>query len=116
MNPAAPQPAPVGEGRKVLPAVWQALALAGVGTPGVGVLISSLCERAKAGEKKYGTPLKTDNGRDAFVDAFQEAQDAVMYLGQKVMEDPFNVVASELFSDAVDLAVRLAEVVEPPKF
>ena len=60
---------PTGQGRIVLPAV-----------------INDLRQRAIGGWKKYGTPLKTDNGRDALVDAYQEALDLVMYLKQALME------------------------------
>lgn len=45
-----------------------------------------LMERAKFGCKKYGTLLKTDNGRDALLDAYEEAMDLVMYLKQAIME------------------------------
>lgn len=42
--------------------------------------------RAEEGKKKYGTYLKTHNGRDPLVDALQEAMDLVMYLTQAIME------------------------------
>jgi hypothetical protein len=35
---------------------------------------------------KYGTPLQTNNGRDALMDAYQEACDMVMYLRQAIAE------------------------------
>lgn len=43
--------------------------------------------RAAAGVKKYGTPLRTHNGRDAREDAVQELLDALMYLAQAEMEE-----------------------------
>lgn len=42
--------------------------------------------RIDAGEKKYGTRLQTHNGRDALMDAYQEALDLVMYLRQAILE------------------------------
>lgn len=43
-------------------------------------------ERGRAGQLKYGTYLETFNGRDALMDAYQEAIDLVMYLKQILME------------------------------
>ena len=42
--------------------------------------------RAVEGKKKYGTMLETENGRDALMDAYQEALDLVMYLRQAILE------------------------------
>lgn len=39
------------------------------------------------GEQKYGTRLQTFNGRNALIDAYQEALDLVMYLRQKFLEE-----------------------------
>ena len=43
-------------------------------------------ERAEFGKKKYGTYLETHNGRDALMDAYEEALDLVVYLKQAIME------------------------------
>jgi len=66
---ATPQPHPTGEGQVVIEHVIQGLEA-----------------RAEFGLKKYGTLLRTSNGRDALVDAYQEALDLVMYLAQAIME------------------------------
>ena len=42
--------------------------------------------RAQLGEKKYGERLLPNNGRDALVDAYQEALDLCMYLRQAIEE------------------------------
>src|SRR5690606_35640145 len=69
-NPAAvPQRAPEGDGAIVLHAVMQ-----------------DLRARAEAGLAKYGTYLRTHNGRDALIDAYQDALDLCMYLKQAIME------------------------------
>ena len=70
LNPAAtPEPPPTGNGRHV-----------------ITELIRDLLDRDKMGTKKYGTTLRTKNGRDALNDALQEALDLVMYLKQAIME------------------------------
>lgn len=51
------------------------------------LVISDLRARSEAGTRKYGTPLKTHNGRNAMIDAYQEACDLTMYLRQKIEED-----------------------------
>lgn len=49
-------------------------------------LIKDLEDRAEFGKDKYGTYLRTDDGRDTFTDAYQEALDLVMYLKKLQME------------------------------
>jgi len=49
-------------------------------------VIADLRKRSEMGKEKYGTVLETDNGRDALVDAYQEALDLCCYLKQKLME------------------------------
>lgn len=44
-------------------------------------------ERAKVGCKKYGELLKSNNGRNALWDAYQEVLDLCMYLRQKIEEE-----------------------------
>jgi hypothetical protein len=69
VNAATPQPAPQ-PGQAV---VWEAV-------------MDDIRARAAFGKAKYGTELMTHNGRDALVDAYQEALDLVMYLKQEIME------------------------------
>lgn len=52
----------------------------------LGYVVEDLHSRADAGELKYGVRLRTFNGRDALMDAYQEALDLVMYLKQAIME------------------------------
>lgn len=49
-------------------------------------IIRDLLDRDEVGQKKYNTSLKTNNGRDALMDAYQEACDLVMYLKQALIE------------------------------
>lgn len=66
---ATPEPMSSGNGKVVITEV-----------------IKDLLARDEVGQIKYKTSLKTDNGRDALMDAFQEACDLVMYLKQAIME------------------------------
>lgn len=66
---AKEQNRPEGRGREVLPLV-----------------VEDLEARAEAGEEKYGERLRAHNGRDALLDAYQEALDLSMYLRQALEE------------------------------
>lgn len=58
----------------------------GQGTVIVDLVLKDLKDRAEVGLAKYKTYLRADNGRDALVDAYQEAMDLVMYLRQAIEE------------------------------
>lgn len=60
--------------------------------------------RIRLGERKYGTRLKSHNGRDAWLDAYQEALDCINYAQQVHTEGLDN---GELFNRAVELAVYI---------
>lgn len=64
------QPAPVGNDQ---PAVWD-------------LVIADMHERDHVGRQRYGTPLQPANGRDALLDAYQEALDLCVYLRQAIYE------------------------------
>jgi hypothetical protein len=64
------QPPPTPNER---PAVWD-------------LVIADMRERDRVGRERYGTPLQPHNGRDALVDAYQEALDLVVYLRQAISE------------------------------
>lgn len=68
-DPATPEPSPQGDGDMVL-----------------FYVLKALLDRAELGQERYGTLLKTGNGRDSLMDAFQEAADLLMYLAQAIME------------------------------
>lgn len=50
------------------------------------LVVSDMQERKEFGEKKYGMSLTAWNGRDALVDAYQEALDLCVYLRQTIYE------------------------------
>jgi hypothetical protein len=51
------------------------------------LVLADINERREQGIKKYGTELKTQNGRKALVDLYQELLDAVMYVRQQIEEE-----------------------------
>lgn len=55
-------------------------------TPIWELVITDMRERDNVGCERYGTPLQANNGRDALVDAYQEALDLVVYLRQAIEE------------------------------
>lgn len=69
MNADIPQPPPVHGRQDILPLV-----------------LKDLQDRAIYGKQQYGTYLQSHNGRDALMDAYQEALDLVMYLRQALEE------------------------------
>ena len=48
--------------------------------------MKDLQERKAIGIARYGTPLQANNGRDALIDAYQEALDLCIYLRQVIEE------------------------------
>lgn len=56
-----------------LPAVWD-------------LVVSDMLERDQVGRQRYGTPLQPHNGRDALMDAYQEALDLAVYMRQAIFE------------------------------
>lgn len=50
------------------------------------LVIQDMRRRDRDGRNKYGTPLQAFNGRDALVDAYQEALDLAVYLRQAIEE------------------------------
>ena len=54
--------------------------------PIVDLVVADMDERKRIGIERYGVPLQAGNGRDALVDAYQEALDLVMYLRQAIEE------------------------------
>jgi hypothetical protein len=50
------------------------------------LVLEDIKARVEAGKSKYGTVLQSHNGRDALMDAYQEAIDLVLYLRQAIEE------------------------------
>lgn len=54
------------------------------------LVLKDLEERVELGVARYGTVLQTNNGRDALLDAYEEALDLVIYLRQAIEERKIN--------------------------
>lgn len=50
------------------------------------LVITDMLARDNVGRERYGTPLQAFNGRDALVDAYEEALDLCAYLRQAIEE------------------------------
>jgi hypothetical protein len=50
------------------------------------LVIADMLERKAVGVARYGVPLQAYNGRDALIDAYQEALDLCCYLRQLIEE------------------------------
>lgn len=50
------------------------------------MVIADINERRNLGIRRYGTALQPHNGRDALLDAYEEAIDLAMYLKQALVE------------------------------
>lgn len=50
------------------------------------LVIADMRQRDSVGRERYGMPLQAHNGRDALLDAYQEALDLVVYLRQAIEE------------------------------
>lgn len=51
------------------------------------LVVEDIKKRKVMGRKKYGVPLRANNGRDAIQDAYEEAQDMTLYLKQRLVEE-----------------------------
>jgi hypothetical protein len=104
---AKSQPLPTGNGIDV--AVEVARDMRGWGHAQIADDIEA---RIRMGEKKYGTRLKTHNGRNAMLDLYQEALDALNYAKQLQLEneetDEFSVDVYRRFAAlATEIEARL---------
>jgi hypothetical protein len=50
------------------------------------LVMADIQARVAKGTAEYGEPLTSHNGRDALVDAYEEALDLAMYLRQAIEE------------------------------
>jgi len=60
--------------------VEQAVPVTNDSVPIWNLVIADMLERDHVGRQRHGTPLQANNGRDALIDAYQEALDLVVYL------------------------------------
>lgn len=60
--------------------------------PVYDLVMADIAKRNEIGIKRYGVPLSGFNGRDALLDAYEEALDLAMYLRQEIYERDFSHV------------------------
>lgn len=119
---AKPQPAPTGHGDIVLGHVLARLrdirqgAVLRRGVPatvtarGIDILWEDLNARADIGQKKYGTMLRANNGRNALVDLYQEITDAIMYAYQARIEGDNEI--GNFVEPLIELGAQLAVILD----
>lgn len=87
MSSTRPEPPPTPNAH---PPVWDAL-IAEIEchheTPAAIAMLDDMRARDAVGRERYGTPLQPWNGRDALVDAYQEALDLAVYVKQAQLEN-----------------------------
>jgi hypothetical protein len=72
------------------------------------LLLDDLKLRAETGKIKYGTYLRTGNGRDPAVDLYQEVCDGIMYAGQARLEG--DLYAGQYLELLINIGHQLAEL------
>ena len=99
-----PQPDPIKNDH---PSVWD-------------LVMEDMKDRDQVGLTKYGTKLQPFNGRDALIDAYQEALDLVVYLRQAIYEqenikffddfnEEFQKVVNEKYGTKIPEPLTIAE-------
>jgi hypothetical protein len=101
---AIAEPAPTGDGRSVTDALMTYIDTTDRTEQHRHRLQSMLSARRELGRSQYGTELRTDNGRAAYVDCLQELLDAALYATQGRMEGRSPPV------DCIDAALLVLEV------
>lgn len=87
------------------------------------LLRADMLERDRIGRERYGTPLKTHNGRKHLVDAYQEMLDGLVYLRAEIEENtspPLLFTLADMYNAQFAIAFRMRAVIEtadnPPTF
>ena len=101
-NATTQQSAPTHNAR---PGVWQQIITEVSKWPiPPAKVIEDMRARDQFGTEKYGTPLQSFNGRDALVDAYQEALDLCAYSYQHWEETG---EMEDLYHKAIKITIRL---------
>lgn len=103
IDAAQRQQLPTGDGQDVAREVVRVIS----GDPATAILINDIESRVASGEKKYGTRLKTDNGRNVDLDLYQEVLDAMNYSMQAFLQ-----TGRRTYMDIFNSQVNIATVVK----
>lgn len=109
------QPTPTGDGPEVWPPLIDSLQeqiprLSPTDARIAMAIVADCRARDRLGRERYGTPLRAHNGRDALVDAYQEALDLLAYLGQLAIERRHPERITGLLNDATGMVTELREL------
>lgn len=75
------------------------------------LVVADMRARDDYGRAHYGTPLQPWNGRDALVDAYQEALDLCVYLKQALVEK-YDGMLRALYLDILGTTLELRGIIE----
>jgi hypothetical protein len=70
-------------------------------------LCNDLLDRAEVGYKRYGAYLQPYNGRNNFLDAYQECLDMAKYMRNQMEETPGDPVLISHYGEVLDLCCYL---------
>jgi len=93
------QPMPQGTGREIAPLV-----------------IEDIEARMKKGEETYGERLRAFNGRDATLDAYEEALDFAIYMRQRMEENAKIKLWIHIESKRILYTAEAAGLLHPREF
>lgn len=105
IDAALRQQLPTGDGQDVAREVIRLLEA----DPATAILIDDIEARVASGEKKYGTRLKTDNGRNVDLDLYQEVLDAMNYSVQAFLQTGIREYL-DIFYQEVGIAQRVKQI------
>jgi len=105
IDAALRQQLPTGDGQDVAREVVRLLEV----DPATALLIADIEARVASGEKKYGTRLKTDNGRNVDLDLYQEVLDSMNYSVQAFLQTGIHDYL-DIFYQEVGIAQRIKAI------
>jgi hypothetical protein len=105
IDAATRQQLPTGDGQDVAHEVVRVLSTAA----DTSILIADIESRVASGEKKYGTRLKTNNGRNVDLDLYQEILDAMNYSMQAFLQTGDREYL-HIFNVQVTMALRVKTI------
>lgn len=74
------------------------------------LVMSDMADRRNVGIERYSTPLQAMNGRDALVDAYQEALDLVAYVRQEIEQRTIKQQVIGVLFDVYTDSLRIVRI------
>lgn len=111
-----PTPGQVDVAPKVITDIGNYMLATGLPSSLGDAIVADIRDRIEIGIKRYGHRLQAHNGRDALLDAYQEALDLTNYLKQYQLESSVAGARSErahsmtLFYKALDIVTSIKEL------